>query len=120
VGVWGLSFKAETDDIRESSSIKIIKLLLENGIKIHAHDPMAIENTKKVLGISVEYFDDQYDCISEVDCLILSTEWKQYRIPDFNKMKGIMNKPYILDIRNQYKVDKMKALGFHYYSVGRS
>lgn len=120
VAIWGLAFKPETDDIREAPSLKIIEVLLNRSIKIQAFDPMAMENVKKVFNSDlITFYDDQYESLQGVDALILCTEWKQFRVPDFSLMKSKMKQLYIFDGRNQYKPEKVKAEGFNYLSIGR-
>lgn len=119
VAIWGLAFKPETDDIREASSLKMIEYLLDNNIDVNVYDPMAMDNVKSIFGDKISYHEDEYSCLKDVDCLILCTEWRQFRAVDFDKMKELMNQHYIFDGRNQYKLDKMKTSGFKYYSIGR-
>lgn len=119
IAVWGLAFKPETDDIRESSSLDNIRLLLEEGAIVHVHDPEAIANTKAVFGNKIQYFDTQYDVLSKADALLIATEWAEYRNPDFDRMKKMLNSPLIFDGRNLYSLDNMTELGFTYYSIGR-
>lgn len=119
IAVWGLAFKPETDDIRESSSLDNIRLLLEEGAIVHVHDPEAIANTKAVFGNKIQYFDTQYDVLSKADALLIATEWAEYRNPDFDRMKKMLNSPLIFDGRNLYSLENMTELGFTYYSIGR-
>lgn len=121
IGIWGLSFKPQTDDIREAPSIIIIKKLIENGFKIKAYDPEAIENVKKLLGENdnISYFENMYDALDGVDAMLLVTEWMQFRRPDFEKMKKLMKNPLIFDGRNQYEPTNMRKIGFSYYCIGR-
>ncbi|MFN8575773.1 MAG: UDP-glucose/GDP-mannose dehydrogenase family protein [Candidatus Sericytochromatia bacterium] len=121
IGIWGLSFKPQTDDIREAPSIIIIKKLIENGFKINAYDPEAIENVKKLLGENenIKYFENMYDALDGVDAMLLVTEWMQFRRPDFEKMKKLMKNPLIFDGRNQYEPTNMRKIGFSYYCIGR-
>lgn len=117
--VWGLSFKPRTDDVRESPAIKIINFLLKSGAKISAFDPVAIREAKKILGERIEYYENQYDALNGSDGLIIATEWNEFRRPDFSRIKKLLNAPVIFDGRNIYEVDKMKEMGFSYYSIGR-
>ena len=119
VAIWGLAFKPETDDIRDAASIKVIKLLLSHGITVNVHDPMAIENTQKVFGNKVNYFESQYECLLKVDALLLCTEWGIYRMPNWGLMKKLMFQHYIFDGRNQYNVKEVHDQGFNYISIGR-
>ncbi len=118
--VWGLSFKPQTDDMREAPAIDIINGLRDLGAKFKAYDPIAIENTKKILGNkAIEYLNQYYDALKDADALLLLTEWHHFREPDFDKMKDLMKRPVIFDGRNQYEPRKMRERGFEYFSVGR-
>ncbi len=119
IGILGLSFKPNTDDIRESSSIAIIQDLLAVGAKVKAFDPAAIEEAKSVLPPEVAYGKDAYDVASGCDALVLATEWNQFRRLDLQRMKGLLKKPIFIDLRNVYDPDQMKRLGFDYCGVGR-
>jgi UDPglucose 6-dehydrogenase len=119
VGIWGLSFKPKTDDIRESSSIILIEKLLEKGAHIQAYDPAAINETRKLFGNRIQYFDDPYEAIRGVDALALMTEWSEFHLPDFGKMSEIMREKVIFDGRNIYDPSEIRKLGFNYYSIGR-
>jgi UDPglucose 6-dehydrogenase len=123
--VWGLSFKPDTDDVREASSLTTIELLLHAGAKINAFDPIAAENARKALASSwtesrqLTFCNDQYEAIDSTDALLLITEWKQFRNPDFSLIKRKLRNPVIFDGRNQYHPDEMSDLGFEYYGIGR-
>jgi UDPglucose 6-dehydrogenase len=118
VGILGLSFKPNTDDIRESSSIAIIQSLLAMGAKVKAFDPAAMEEAKAVLP-EVEYGKDAYDVAKGADVLVLVTEWNQFRRLDLQRIKGLLKNPIFIDLRNVYDPDQMKRLGFDYCGVGR-
>jgi len=118
--VWGLSFKPQTDDMREAPSIDIINGLRKRGASFKAFDPVAMELAAGIIGEdSIEYCANYYDVLESADALLLLTEWHQFRKPDFEKMKKMMKSPIIFDGRNQYESDKMKEKGFKYYCVGR-
>ncbi len=118
--VWGLSFKPQTDDMREAPAIDIINALRDAGASFRAHDPIAMEVAKSIIGDeSVEYVDNYYDALEGADALLLLTEWNQFRKPDYERMKSLLKKPLIFDGRNQYEPAKMKELGFTYYCIGR-
>ncbi|MFC1669844.1 UDP-glucose dehydrogenase family protein [Spirochaetota bacterium] len=118
--IWGLSFKPQTDDIREAPSIDIISSLIEKGAKVRAYDPVAIEIFQSQMGNkNIEYVDKEYEVLDNTDALLLLTEWHQFRRPDFEEMKKRMNKHVIFDGRNQYDPDRMKERGFEYFSIGR-
>ncbi len=116
--LWGLSFKPKTDDIREAPSLVIISKILSYGAKVKAFDPIANENTMKVFP-SIEYTSDMYEALKDADGLIIATEWNDFRMPDFNKIKSLLKTPVVFDGRNIYETEKMKEMGFSYYSIGR-
>jgi len=118
IGILGLSFKPNTNDIRESSSIAIIQGLLEMGAKIKAFDPTAMEEAKAILP-QIEYGKDAYDVAKGVDALVLATEWNQFRRLDLQRIKAQLKSPVFIDLRNVYDPDQMKQLGFIYCGVGR-
>jgi len=117
--VWGLAFKPNTDDMREAPSVVVINSLLESGASVTAYDPAAMENARFYLGETIKYVDDQYEAIEEADALLILTEWNEFRNPDFGKIKGTLNDPVIFDGRNIFSPEKMKEMGFKYYSIGR-
>lgn len=117
--VLGLAFKAETDDIRESPAIDVVKILLERGAKIHAHDPQAIENAKSILGNAVSFFEDMYEAMKNCDAICILTEWNCYRNLDLEKTKSFLKGNVILDARNVLEPDKVKQKGFVYEGIGR-
>ena len=119
VAVLGLTFKPETDDIREAPSISILSKLIDNGAKVHAHDPQGIKNAKPILPKSVQYSDSIYDIFKGADAVILFTEWNIYRGLDLERIKKLMNGNIFLDLRNVYEPDTMKSHGFSYFCVGR-
>jgi len=118
--LWGLSFKPRTDDIREAPSLEVIRMLLDQGARVRAFDPVAMESAGRILGDSIEYAPGNYECIQGADALIIVTEWNEFRHPDFEKMKEMMVAPVIFDGRNLYNPAKMVQKGFSYYSVGRN
>ncbi len=117
--IWGLSFKPNTDDTRESPAFKLIDMLLKKDALVQAYDPEAIENTKKVYKDKIEYFKDPYSVLKDVDAVLLITEWSLFRSVDFNKMKSLMKQYVIFDGRNQYDLEEMQNSGFEYHSIGR-
>jgi UDPglucose 6-dehydrogenase len=119
IGVWGLSFKPKTDDIRESSSINLICNLLKAGAKVRAYDPAAMEETKKVLGDKIIYLSDPYEALEGADAMVLMTEWSEFHLPDFRKMASLMKEKVIFDGRNIYDPVSIKKMGFKYYGIGR-
>ena len=118
-GVWGLAFKPKTNDMREAPAITIINMLLEKGAKIKAFDPKALSNAKKILGEKITYTSSAYEALDGVDALLLLTEWNEFRFPDTEKMKKVMNSAVIFDGRNQYNRERMLHQGFAYMSIGR-
>jgi UDPglucose 6-dehydrogenase len=120
VAVWGLSFKPDTDDMREAPSLVIVEGLLARGARVTAHDPVAMEAARDVFGSRIEYAATNYEAVSGADALLIVTEWKQYRVPDFQRIRDLMRQPIILDGRNLYAPDRMRALGFDYSSIGRA
>ncbi len=117
--VWGLTFKPKTNDMRMSPSITIINALLELGAKVKAYDPKGFEQAKAIWGDRITYAKGSYDAIENADCLLLLTEWNEFRRPDFDKVKTLMNAPIIFDGRNQYDMKRMKQRGFEYVCVGK-
>jgi len=117
--MWGLSFKPETDDIREAPALYMIDELLKHGVKIQVFDPEAMENVKQKYGDKLIFADKMYDTLQNADALIISTEWNMFRTPDFDKIKTELRNPVIFDGRNLYKSEQMNELGFTYVSIGR-
>ena len=120
ITLWGLSFKPQTDDIREAPSIVIISSLLEHGAKIRAHDPIANSQVKARFGGKVEFFANNYEALKGADALAVITEWNEFRRPDFDRMKSLMKRPVIFDGRNIYDPKLMKEKGFVYFGIGRN
>lgn len=118
IGILGLSFKPETDDMRESPAVDIIKSLLKRGAKIRAYDPVAMDEAKHCLP-EIEYASDEYDAIRDADALVIATEWNQFRALDMDKVKQLLKAPKIADLRNIYEPQDMFELGFDYVGVGR-
>lgn len=117
--LWGLSFKPRTDDIREAPALDVIRALLAKGAQLRVFDPVAMENTGKLLGDSIDYAPGNYECLEGADALIIVTEWNEFRYPDFEKIKQLLAAPVVFDGRNLYDPDKMAQRGFTYYSMGR-
>jgi len=119
--IWGLSFKPETDDMREATSIVVINELSKRGAKIKAYDPKAINEAKEFYlkdNKNIEYVKSKYDALNDADAMILITEWKEFRSPDFDEIKQRLKNPIIFDGRNQYNATKMKKMGFEYFQIG--
>ncbi|MGA2679768.1 MAG: UDP-glucose/GDP-mannose dehydrogenase family protein [Sedimentisphaerales bacterium] len=119
LAVWGLAFKAKTDDVRESPAINCVNKLLEQGFKIRAYDPEAGATGKTALGNKVEIFENDYDVLDGADALVILTEWQEFRNPDFELIVKKLKKPVIFDGRNLYDLDIAKKAGIEYHSVGR-
>ena len=119
--VWGLAFKPKTDDMRQAPAITLIKELTKRGAKVKAYDPKAVNEAKEcyLKGVTnVEYCDSKYDTLIGADAMILVTEWKEFRAPDFDEISKRLNAPVIFDGRNQYNADRLEELGFEYYQIG--
>jgi len=119
IGVWGLAFKPNTDDIRFAPAINIIKILLEDGYTVTAYDPEGMDNTATVFGDRIRYATNPFEAAENKDALIIFTEWNEFKQIDLKKIKETMSSPYIFDGRNMYEPETMKQLGFTYYSIGR-
>jgi UDPglucose 6-dehydrogenase len=118
IGMWGLSFKPLTDDMREAPSLVLIKRFLEAGATVRAYDPVAMEEAKRILGDQIIYAGDQYDALTSADCLLLVTEWPEFKFPDFGVICKHLKTPVIFDGRNIYDAAEMKRKGFSYYCIG--
>jgi len=119
IGVWGLAFKANTDDIRESAAVEIIKMFLKNGVKVKVYDPIAMANAKKELSGKVVFCEDLYEAVNKSDLLFIATDWDEFKKTDLLKVKKLLSEPKIIDGRNIFSPSKMKKSGFDYWSVGR-
>jgi UDPglucose 6-dehydrogenase len=119
IGILGLAFKAETDDMRESSAIVIINELIKRKAKVSAHDPQAIENAKEIFKDKIEYTDNEYKTMNDADAIMMLTEWNQYRSLDLEMAKKLMKGNIILDTRNLIDMEKAKKMGFVCEGVGR-
>ena len=119
IAFWGLSFKPQTDDIREAPSIYNIEELLKAGAKIRAHDPEAMDNVKKVLGERISYHKTPYEAATGADAIFIATEWPEFRAPDFARLSTLMKSKVIFDGRNLYDLQGMNDTGFTYISIGR-
>ncbi|UCG88776.1 MAG: UDP-glucose/GDP-mannose dehydrogenase family protein [Gemmatimonadota bacterium] len=119
IAVWGLAFKAQTDDMRESPSIQLIKSLLKAGARVRAHDPKARETARRMFGDQIEFVGNAYEAVSGADALVIVTEWMEFRNPDFERMKSLLKQPIIVDGRNLYDPARMLQRGFTYVCIGR-
>ena len=119
--VWGLAFKPDTDDMRQAAAITIIEELTKRGAKVKAYDPKAEQEAQECYlkdNDNVIYLDSKYEALKEADAMILATEWKEFKAPDFIEMKKLLKQPVIFDGRNQYDAERMDELGFEYYQIG--
>jgi UDPglucose 6-dehydrogenase len=119
IGVWGLSFKPGTDDIRDAPALVMIEQLLEKGAQISATDPQAMAGVRKIFGDRISLETDYYKCADNADAVALITEWRQYRRPNFERLKKMMRQPVVFDGRNQWDPHALRAAGFTYYGIGR-
>lgn len=119
LAVLGLSFKPNTDDIREAPALNVIGRLLEEGTYIKSYDPAAMEKAKEHFGSKITFFEDSYSAIEGADALIIVTEWNEFRVLDLDKIKKLLREPIVFDCRNIYKPEVMRELGFRYHSFGR-
>lgn len=119
IGIWGLSFKPNTDDVREAPAAYIINALINSGAEIKAYDPEAMNNMKKLLKHPIKYCQDQYQAIEDADALVIITEWNVFRTPDYEKLKACLKTPLIFDGRNVFSLEHIRELGFDYHSMGR-
>lgn len=119
IAIWGLAFKAETDDMREATSLVTIKLLLEAGCTVKVFDPVAMDECRRRIGDAVTFSKDMYDTVLNADALLLLTEWKQFRLPSWGVIKKSMKSPLVIDGRNIYDCDEMNENGFDYYCIGK-
>jgi UDPglucose 6-dehydrogenase len=117
--VWGLAFKARTDDIRESPAVDVIEMLLGKGATVHCHDPVAEEVAKGHFGERIGYADTPYDCCEGADALFVVTDWSQFRKPDLHRIREAMRSPVVFDGRNVFDPVTLRELGFAYYGIGR-
>jgi len=118
IAIWGLSFKPETDDMREATSLVTIEKLLEAGAQVKVYDPVAMDECKRRMGDAVEYATDIYDAALDADAVLLLTEWKQFRLPSWGVVKKTMRTPLVIDGRNIYNGAELRELGFEYSCIG--
>ncbi len=120
IGILGLSFKPETDDMRESPALPLVRSLVEEGAHVRAFDPAAMDNARKLLPPSVEYAANAYEAADGADALVIVTEWNQFRSLNLDRLRELVKNPVVIDLRNVYDPDKMREAGFEYDSVGRA
>ncbi len=119
IALWGLSFKPETDDMRESTALVMIRLLLDAGCKVQAYDPVAIPECKRRIGDSVTYCRNMYDAVIDADALLLLTEWKEFRLPSWGVIRKAMRRPLVIDGRNIFDGEELDENGFEYHCIGK-
>ena len=119
LAVWGLAFKAKTDDMREAPALYCIPAFLEAGARVQVHDPVAMEKARKELPEGIHYMPGAYEALEGADALVIFTDWSDYRAPDFERMKSSLNAALVVDGRNLYAPEKMRELGFQYHCIGR-
>ena len=119
IAMWGLSFKPETDDMRESTALVMIEKLLEAGCTIRAYDPIAMDECKRRIGDKVIYCRDMYDAVLDADALLLLTEWKEFRLPGWGVIKKAMKRPLVIDGRNIFDIEELEENGFEYHCIGK-
>ena len=120
VAVWGLAFKAQTDDMREAAALVTVEALLEGGAQVRVHDPKAMGEARRHFGDRVAYVEQRYDALQGADALVVLTEWQEYRVLDFARARSLMRTPVVVDARNLYEPERMRQHGFTYASIGRS
>jgi len=122
IAIWGLSFKPNTDDMREASSLVLIRALLDAGANVRAHDPESMKATESILNDtgSIEFCEDPFTAIQGAGALVIVTEWKVFRSPDFSRVKELLSEPLIFDGRNLYDPVTVATAGIEYHSIGRS
>jgi UDPglucose 6-dehydrogenase len=118
IAIWGLSFKPQTDDMREAPSLEIINKLLEAGANVKAYDPVSTEEAKHHFGETIVYTEDQYEALIDADCLAVLTEWSEFRMPNFKVMSKLLQTPVVFDGRNVFELEEMKKQGFEYFCIG--
>jgi len=119
VAVWGLAFKAQTDDMREAAALVVVEELLAGGAAVRVHDPKALAEARRHFGDRVTYVEHRYDALQGADALVVLTEWQEYRVLDYARAKGLMKRPLVVDARNLYEPARMRQQGFTYASIGR-
>jgi UDPglucose 6-dehydrogenase len=120
VAVLGLSFKPNTDDVRESPAVRFVDRLLAQGARVNGYDPAAMENVRRIYGERILYCEDSYDAVRGADALVIMTEWNEFRVLDLDRVKKLLRSPVVFDCRNIYQPETMEKMGFRYHSFGRT
>lgn len=119
IAIWGLSFKPETDDMRESTALVMIRLLIDAGCKVRAYDPVAMDECRRIMGDKITYCHDMYDAVLDADALLLLTEWKEFRLPTWGVIKKAMTRALIIDGRNIFDPEELEESGVEYHCIGK-
>ena len=119
IAILGLTFKPETDDMRDAPALTILPALLEKGALLRVHDPQGMPEARKMLPEGITYVGSAYEAVQDADCVVLMTEWNQYRALDLGKLRRLMRQPIFIDLRNVYDPETLRRLGFAYTGVGR-
>jgi UDPglucose 6-dehydrogenase len=119
IAIWGLAFKPRTDDVREAPAVTVIEMLKREYAHVRAFDPEAMENTRRLFGDQVYFAKDAYDALEGADALLILTEWDEFREPDFGRMRELLKQPLVIDGRNIFNPEEVRALGFTYSGMGR-
>jgi UDPglucose 6-dehydrogenase len=119
LALWGLSFKPQTDDLREAPALEILRELMQAGARFQVHDPVALAAAKKLFGDRLVYCENPYQALEGASALLIATEWNEFRRPDFQRLRALLAEPVIFDGRNLYEPEVMARFGFTYYSIGR-
>jgi UDPglucose 6-dehydrogenase len=119
IAMWGLSFKPETDDMRESTALVMIDKLLKVGCKVRAYDPIAMDECRRRIGETVTYCRDMYDAVLDADAMLLLTEWKEFRLPTWGVIRKAMKRPLVIDGRNIFDKEELEEYDFEYYCIGK-
>jgi UDPglucose 6-dehydrogenase len=120
VAVLGLSFKPNTDDVRESPAMRLVDRLLAQGVRVKGYDPVAMENVRRIYGERISYCKDSYEAVEGADALVIMTEWNEFRVLDLDRVKKLLRSPVVVDCRNIYQPETMEKMGFRYHSFGRT
>jgi UDPglucose 6-dehydrogenase len=119
VALWGLSFKPNTDDMREAKSLEVVRVLYAAGAQIRAYDPVAMDNARALMPEDVVFCESAYEAAAGADGVALLTEWNEFKYLNLDRLRGLLRRPVIFDARNLYEPERMRRLGFEYYSIGR-
>jgi UDPglucose 6-dehydrogenase len=119
IAVLGLAFKPKTDDMREARSVELIPRLVTAGARVRVYDPVAMDNARRHLAVSVEYCQSSYEAAAGADAVAIVTEWNEFKLLNLERLRQVMRRPLVFDGRNVYEPERMRRLGFEYHSIGR-